>query len=138
MERSELSIAVGELIGVPRVTLRGCMDSWHDQAMSGVLSGFRDQGASSLVLDIAGLSFAGMNGVASMVNALRMLGPEMCVHVVTSASTVGVLKKAELGPSVRLYDSTDEIAQYVSPSLEDLTSRWMAAGSEDTELPLAA
>ncbi len=59
MECAELSIAVDEQIGVPKVTLRGHMDSWHDQAMSGVLTGFREQGATSLVLDIAGLRFAG-------------------------------------------------------------------------------
>lgn len=138
MESQELLISVGDLIGVPKVTLRGNMDSWHDQAMSGVLTGFRDQGTTSLVLDIAGLNFAGVNGATSMVNALRSLGPEMCVHVVTSVVSARILGKAELGPSIRLYSSTDELAEYIAPIDEDLTSRWMASRSEDSELPLAA
>lgn len=138
MECTELSIAIDELIGVPKVTLRGQMDSWHDQAISGVLAGFRDQGTTSLVLDLARLSFQGVSGAASMVNALKTLGPEICVHVVTSGMSGRALQTADLGPSIRLYASTDELADYMSPSAEDLTSRWMPPGSEDTELPMAA
>ena len=138
MECAELSIAVDELIGVPKVTLRGQMDGWHDQAMSGVLTGFRDQGTTSLVLDIAGLSFVGANGATSMVNVLRKLGPEMAVHVVASGFSAKVLQKAGLGPAVRLYASTDELAEYISPASDDLTSRWMAPDSDESELPLAA
>lgn len=138
MECAELSIAVDKLIGVPKVTMRGHLDGWHDQAMSGVLSGFRDQGTTSLVLDIAGLAFAGSNAATSMVTALRKLGPEMCVHIVTSGFSAKMLQKAELGPTVRLYASTDELAEYISPSSEDLTSRWVARSSDDTEIPLAA
>ena len=138
MDCAQLSIAVDDLIGVPKVTLRGHMYGWHDQAMSGVLAGFRDQGTSSLVLDIAGLSFAGANGATSMIGVLKKLGPEMCVHVVASGLSAKVLQRADLGPAVRLYSSTDEIAEYISPSSEDLTSRWMPAGSDDSEMPLAA
>lgn len=138
MECTKLSIAIDELIGVPKVTLSGCMDSWHDQAISGVLAGFRDRGRTSLVLDLAQLSFLGVNGATSMVSALKTLGPEICVHVVTSAMAGRVLQTADLGSSIRLYASTDEIADYMSPSTEDLTSRWMPPSSEDSELPMAA
>lgn len=138
MECAELSIAVDELIGVPKVTLRGHMDGWHDQAMSGVLAEFRDQGTTSLVLDIAGLNFAGTNGATSMLNVLQKLGPEMCVHVVASGLSAKMLHKATLSPAVRLYESTDELAEYISPNSDDLTSRWVAQGSDDSEMPLAA
>ena len=138
MESQQLSIAVDNLIGVPKVTIRGQMAGWHDQAMSGVFAGFKDQGASSLVLDIAGLNFAGTTGAASMINVLRKLGPEMCVHVVASGLSAKVLERADLGPAVRLYSSTDEIADYIAPESEDLTSRWMPDSSDDTEMPLAA
>lgn len=138
MENTTLSIAVDELIGIPKVTLSGCMDSWHDQAVSGVLAGFRDRGTTSLVLDLARLSFMGVNGATSMASALRTLGPDICVHVVTSGAAGRVLQTADLGPSVRLYASTDEIADYMFPSAQDLTSRWMPPSSEDYELPMAA
>jgi len=138
MQCQQLSIAVDDLIGVPKVTVRGHMDGWHDQAMSGVFAGFRDQGASSLVLDIAGLNFAGTNGATSMISVLRKLGPEMCVHVVASGLSAKVLERAELGPAVRLYSSTDELADYISPDSEELTSRWMPDSSDDSEMPLAA
>lgn len=138
MASTELSIAIDELIGVPKVTLSGQMDSWHDQAVTGILAGFRDQGTTSLVLDLARLSFEGLHGAASMVSALKALGPEICIHVVTSGFSGSVLKKADLGPSIRLYSSTDEIADYMSPSAEDLTSRWMPQSSQDSELPMAA
>lgn len=138
METPELSISVGDLIGIPRVTLRGAMDSWHDQAVSGVLSAFRDQASTSMVLDIANLSFAGVGGATSMINVLRALGPEISVHVVASGSPAKILRKAELGPSVRVYSTTDEIAEYLTPAEEALTSRWLARGSDDAELPLAA
>jgi anti-anti-sigma regulatory factor len=138
MDCAELSIAVDELIGVPKLTLRGHMHGWHDQAMSGVLTGFRDLGTTSLVLDIAGLSFIGANGATSMVNVLRKLGSKMAVHVVASGFPAKVLEMAELGPAVRLYASTNELAEYISPGSEDLTSRWMAPNSDDSEMPLAA
>lgn len=138
MECTELSIAIDELIGVPKVTLSGCMDSWHDQAISGVLAGFRDQGTTSLVLDLGRLNYQGLSGATSMVSALKGLGPEICIHVVTSNLSGKMLQKADLGPSIRLYASTDEIADYMSPSAEDLTSRWMPQSAQDSELPLAA
>jgi hypothetical protein len=138
MESPELSISVGELIGVPRVTMRGCMDGWHDQAVKGVLEGFRDQGTTSVVLDIAGMTFGGIDGATGMINALRALGPEMCVHVVASGGPRGILQRAALAPSIRLYSSTDEIAEYISSTEEFLTSRWTAQDSGDEELPLAA
>ncbi len=62
----------------------------------------------------------------------------MCVHVVASGLSARMLQKAELNPAVRLYASTEELAEYISPSSEDLTSRWMPPGSDDQELPLAA
>ncbi len=138
MESSELSISVGELIGVPRVTLRGSMDGWHDQAVIGVLTGFAEQDATSLVLDIAGLAFGGPDGMTAMIIALRSVSPGMCVHVVAPAPAAATLRRAALGPSVRLYSSTDEIAEYLSPGEELLTSRWIARGTEDEEMPLAA
>lgn len=138
MANSELSISVGEIIGIPRVTLRGAMSEWHDQVISAVLGGFRDQRNTSLVLDIAGLTFAGAEGLAAMARALRSVGPCMCVHIVAQAATGATLHLAELGPSVRLYSSTDEIAHYLSPIDELLTSRWLAAGPQDEELPIAA
>lgn len=138
MESPELSISVGDLIGVPRVTLRGAMDAWHDEAVSGVLTAFRDQASTSLVLDIANLVFAGMNGATSMVNVLRALGPQMSVHVVASGSPARVLNRAELGPSVKLYASTDELAEYLTPGEPPLTSRWLPQAADDNELPLAA
>jgi hypothetical protein len=138
MTSSELSISVGEIIGVPRVTLRGSMDGWHDQAVSGVLNGFRDQESTSLVLDIAGLTFAGAEGMTAMISVLRCIGPSMCVHLVAPAVVGATLRHAELGSAVRLYSSTDEIAHYLSPIDELLTSRWLAAGTQDEELPLAA
>lgn len=138
MESRELSISVGELIGVPKVTLRGCMDGWHDQAVSGVLASFQEDGAVSLVLDVAGLKLAGVNGATAMIKVLRSLGPGMCVHVVSSGATAAILGRAKLGACVRLYSSTDEIAEYLTPNEEFLSSRWLAASTEDEELPLAA
>lgn len=138
METPELSISVGDLIGIPKVTLRGVMDIWHDQAVSGVLATLRDQAATSLVLDIANLSFAGAGGVTSIINVLRALGPEMSVHIVASGPSARILQKAELGPSVRVYSTTDEMAENLTPTEEALTSRWLAQGSDDAELPVAA
>jgi len=138
MESPDLSISVGELIGVSRVTIRGCMDGWHDQAVKGILEGFRDQGTTSIVLDIAGMTFAGIDGATGMINALRSLGPETCVHVVASGRPRGILQRAGFAPSIKLYSSTDEIAEYVSSTSEFLTSRWTPKDSGDEELPLAA
>lgn len=138
MDCAELSIAVEKLIGVPRLTLRGHLDGWHDQAMAGVFAGFQEQGTTSLVLDIAGLSFNGVNGATSMVNALRKLGPDMAVHVVASGLSAWLLQTAQLGSAVRLYSSTNELAEYISPDSQDLTSRWVPENSDDQEMPLAA
>lgn len=138
MESPELAISVGELIGVPKVSLNGSMDGWHEQAVAGILRGFRNQGTTSIVLDLGALSFAGYNGATALVNVLRSLGPEVCVHVVSSCSSASFLTRANLGPSVKLYSSTDELAENIIPRDDSYTSRWMASKPEDYELPLAA
>ncbi|MGC8861359.1 MAG: hypothetical protein ACP5R5_01140 [Armatimonadota bacterium] len=138
MESSELSIVVGELIGIPRITLRGNMEAWHDQAVLGVLTGFADREFTSLVLDIAGVVFVGPESLAAMVNVLRSIGPNMCIHVAASARMASALRKAVFGPSVRLYSSTDEIAEQLTPDGEFFTSRWIASGEEDEQMPKAA
>ncbi|MCE5200614.1 hypothetical protein LLG39_16735, partial [bacterium] len=127
----ELSISVGELLGVPRVTLSGHLGNCHDQALLGILGGLQEQGAGSLVLDIAGLSLSGVEPATSLINVLRSIRPGICVHVVASGSAAVILRKAALGPCVRLYSSTDEVSEYVSPDEECLTSRWMAKGTQD-------
>ena len=138
MNSPELSISVGELIGIPKVTLRGSMDGWHDQAISGVLMSFRDQGTSSLVLDIVGLAFTGVDGASAMIRVLRSLGSQICVHVLTSGAPADILNRAELGLCIRLYSTTDDIANHLISGEEYFTSRWTASGIDDIEQPLAA
>ena len=138
MGNPELSITVGELQGVPRVTLGGCLESWHDELLAGVLIGFRDQGTTSLVLDISALRLSGVDSAAALVRVLRSLGPEICVHVLSASPAKKVLEKAELGPCIKLYANTDEIAESLSPEEEFLTSRWLASAAGDERLPLAA
>jgi len=138
MESAELSISVGELIGVPKVTLRGCMAGWHDDAVLGILTSLHDRGFSSLVLDIAGMTFVGSDGTTSMINVLRSLAPGMGVHVVASGAASALLGRANLSPAIRLYSSTDELAEYITPDEACYTSRWMAWDIEEGELPMAA
>ena len=138
MNTSSLSIVVGELLGVPKVTVRGDLNGWHDQAILGVLAAFRDEGASSLVLDIAAINLINAEGATGLVNVLRALGSKMCVHVVASDAPAKILGKAGLGVCVRLYSSTDEIAKHVSNESIELTSRWIESGGTDNEMPLAA
>jgi hypothetical protein len=136
MKYPELSISVGELLGVPRVVLRGSMDGWHDQAVRGVLEGFGDQGITSVVLDLAELSFAGIDGATGMINVLRSLTPGMCVHVVAQGASQDMLQRAKFPPAVHLYASTDELAEQVATSDECFTSRWRAPEFQGGELPL--
>lgn len=138
MESPELSISIGELIGIPKITLRGNMDCQYDQAISGILVSYRDQGTTSLVLDITGLKFKSADSASAMIMVLRSLGPQICVHVLASGATAGILNKAELEPCIRAYSTTDDIANYLIPSEEYFTSRWMASGIDDIEQPLAA
>ncbi|MHB9036717.1 MAG: hypothetical protein ACYC64_08620 [Armatimonadota bacterium] len=138
MANLELSITVGELLGIAKVSLSGRMGSSHDQAVLGILTGFREQGATSLVLDIAGLTPSGVDAATGLINALRTLGPTLCVHIVASGAMGALLRKGGFGPCVRIYSSADEVADLVGLEEECLTSRWMSPGTEDTELPLAA
>ena len=138
MANSELYISVGELLGVPRVTLSGYMDGWHDQAILGILTGVHDGGANSLVLDVARMNFRGVDGATALIRVLRMLSPELCVHLVASGASKDVLCKADMGSNIRHYSSTDEIAESFGAHEEYLTSRWMASECQDTQLPLAA
>jgi len=137
MSNNELSISVGELLGVIKVSLSGQMCASHDQAVLGILSGFRDQGATSLVLDIVGLQIGTIESATSLINVLRSLGPMFCVHVVASDSVSSILRKGNFGNCIRLYSSLDDLADHVGRE-EFLTSRWMAQESEDNELPIAA
>lgn len=137
MSNKELSISVGELLGVIKVSLSGQMCTSHDQAILGILAGFRDQGASSLVLDIVGLQLNTIESATGLINVLRSLGPMFCVHVVASDPVSSILSRGGFGNCVRLYSSLDELASHVGRE-EYFTSRWMAQESEDNELPLAA
>jgi len=138
MKYPELSISVGELLGVPRVVLRGSMDGWHDQAIRGVLEGFSDQGISSVVLDLAGLSFAGSDGATGMINVLRSLDPALCVHLVAASGLKEIMHSAKFPPSIHLYSSTDELAEQVFTTEDYYTSRRRAPGRDGGELPLMA
>lgn len=138
MESPNLSISIGELLGVPKVTLRGNLDGWHDQAVSGILTVFRDEGTSSMVLDIAAINFTSTAGATGLINVLRSLGPRMCVHVVASDTPASILGKAGFGSCVRLYSSTEELAKHVTTEPESLTSRWIASTELETRLPRAA
>jgi hypothetical protein len=138
MNNPQLSISVSDLIDVPKVTLRGSLECWHDQALLGVLTAFRDQQAPSLVLDLARFSFACADSAASMTSVLRSLGPQMCVHVIASGKTAAILRRARLGHSVRLYSSTNEVAERLPTEDQFLTSGWLASEPVDVEMPFAA
>jgi len=138
MRTPELSISVGDLLGVPRVTLRGYMDGWHDQAVIGVLAGLSEQSVTSLVMDLTALRFTGVDGATGLIRILRSISPEQAVHIVAAGTPDKVLKRAKLGPSVRLYTSADEIADYLAPEDDFFTSRWLPPTADDAEQPLAA
>jgi anti-anti-sigma regulatory factor len=138
MESPELFISIGELIGIPKVALRGCMAGWHDQAITGVLAGFEEDGAVSMVLDLTAMTFADVSSAASFIKVLRSVGPSMCVHVIVTGDVRGILERAKLGPCIKLYSSNDEIAECLSPSEDFFTSRWIQSSVSDKELPLAA
>lgn len=137
MSSKELSISVGELLGVIKVSLSGQMSTSHDQAVLGILSGFKDQGVNSVVLDIAGLEISTIESATGLINVLRALGPMLYVHVVASDAVSSLLRKGGFGNCVHLYSSLDELASQVGRE-EYYTSRWIAQESEDNELPLAA
>ncbi|MGQ9455752.1 MAG: hypothetical protein ACUVRS_03670 [Armatimonadota bacterium] len=138
MNNSELVISVGELLGIPRVTLRGKMKPWYDRAVIGALSAFSEHSARSVVLDLTYLECDGPDGIVTVIRILRTSVPGTCLHVVAAAPVVSILQQANLGPGVKMYSSTDEIAERLLPEQEILTSRWIARGNEDEELPLAA
>ncbi|MDH7603100.1 MAG: hypothetical protein QHI38_13250 [Armatimonadota bacterium] len=138
MQDSELVISVGELLGVPKVSLRGCMEEWHDEAVMGVLSAFSEHSAAAVVLDLESLDYAGPSGMAAMIRALRCVPVGVCMHVAAPAHVAAVFRQAQFGHAVRLYSSTNEIASRLSLDEEVLTSRWIAQEHEEHELPFAA
>ncbi len=138
MRNPELTVFVGELLGVPKVSLSGMLGGWHEQAVTGILNVLREQGTPSMVLDMAGLESSDAQSTATMLNIFRSVGPGICVHVVASEPFCNLLKRANVGPSVKVYCSIDEISKNITPDSEYLTSRWMDPGSEDKEMPMAA
>ena len=138
MKNPELTVFVGELLGVPKVSLSGMLGGWHEQAVTGILDALREHGTPSMVLDMAGLDSSDAESAATMLNIFRSIGPGICVHVVASEPFCNLLNRASVGAGVKVYCSIDEISKSITPESEYLTSRWMASTSEDTELPLAA
>lgn len=138
MANQELSISVGELLGIPKVSLSGYLDGWHDQAILGILNGLHESGANSIVLDVACLNLRGIDGTTSLVNVLRMLDSELCVHMVASSAIKTLFEKAEVGSNIYLYSNTDEIAEEFNTHTEYLTSRWVEQDTEDTYIHMAA
>lgn len=138
MSKPDLTIFVSELLGVPKISLSGPLLNCYEQAVTGILNGFKEQRTPTLILDLAGLGATGADGLAFILRALREMGPGTCVHVVAAGAMCAVLEKAGLGAGVKTYCSLDEMSDSLVPEAEYLTSRWMAPGSEDFEIPLAA
>lgn len=138
MSNTGLTMLVGDLLGIPKVSITGYVDRGHEYAILGVLNGYRDYGARSIVLDLVGLEAGGVHCASFFLWALRGMGPSMCVHVVGSGILCGILNRAGMGPRVRTCSSLDEIVEASTVEQEYMTSRWMAPGSDDTEMPMAA
>jgi len=138
MNSSELTISVGKLLGVPKVTIGGRMERWHDEAVCAIFGAFSDYSSTAVVVDIENLQYGGPDAMAAFLRALRLAPPGTCLHIAAPPSVASVLQQAGLGPAVRLYSSTNEIAANLSPEMEILTSRWVARKEEDEELPFAA
>ena len=128
----------GDLLGIPKVSVSGHVDSGHEHAILGMLNGYRDHGARSIVLDLVGLEAGGVHCASFLLWALRGVGPSMRVHVVGSSILCGILNRAGMGQRVRTYASLDEIVEASSVQEEYMTSRWMAEDSDDHEMPMAA
>ncbi len=135
-----MTISVSELLGVPKVTCQGQMDSWHTQSFAAVMDQCKDNGNTKVVLDIACLDFLSTDSAMAMVTTLRKVGPEMSVHIVANSSSRQVLESAGLGPYIKHYSSSDEIAEQMAVEDVYYTSRWLAAYEEmqQEELPKAA
>lgn len=138
MSNSGLTVLAGDLLGIPKISISGYVDRVHEHAILGILNGYRDYGARSIVLDLVGIEAGGAHCASFVLWALRGIGPSMCVHVVGSSILCGILNRAGMGPRVRAYASLDEIVEASAIEEEYMTSRWMASDSDDSEMPLAA
>ena len=133
-----LSISVGEVLNVPNIMLSGRLSGWHDSGISALLSGYKNDSVSTIVLDVANLDVKDQSGAEAIIKSLRNLGSDVCVHVVCSGMLLRLLEEANLSQCIRLYSSTDEISKYLMPNDEYYTSRSIADDYEGLELPRAA
>lgn len=113
MRNRELSIKIGELIGVPNVSMRGVINPWQDFIIGSVLTGFRDKNVTTLVLDIASLSFAEKESEKAIIETLKNASIYFNIHVATKGRFLDNILKADLGENVQAYKSTDEIASHI-------------------------
>lgn len=138
MSDTGLTILISELLGVPKVSLSGVLDNYHDQVVPGILKGFREQRAPSLVLDLDGLVSADTKSMLALMQSLRELGPGTSVHILASGTVSSALSRAAEGTGIKVYSTLDDIAMSFSKKKEYMTSRWVEPDSKSDEMPMAA
>lgn len=138
MSDTGLTILISELLGVPKISLSGILDNYHDQVVPGILKGFREQKTAYLVLDLDGLTKTDSKSILSLLQSLRELGPGTSVHVLASGTVSSMLSRAAEGTGIKVYSTLDDIAKSFGKKKEYMTSRWVEPGSKSDELPMAA
>ena len=113
MRNHDLSIKIGELIGVPNVSMRGIINPWQDFIIGSVLAGFREKNVTTVVLDIAGLSFAEKESENAIIQTLKISSVYFNLHIATKGKFLETILNADLGDNVQAYKSTEEIARHI-------------------------
>ncbi len=108
MGHRELSIRIEELIGIPRVVVRGSYTRDHNGLLSCILDQLQSNGSSVLVLDLMDLRCAEAEAASGIVLVLKKSRANAGIHVVAPDNLGLLLKRGRLPVCVRLYPSLDE------------------------------
>ncbi len=113
MNLNNISICIGDLIGIPNVCFNGTLDAEHDEIVASILECFNTRNSGSIVLDIVGLKFDGVEGACVMIDAINSVSDSLSIHIASSSAGMDILSTAKLNDNVRFYLSTEEIAAHI-------------------------
>lgn len=138
MQRKEVAIQVAPQDGVPYVTISGQIDDWHAATVDDVLTSFVQQDTDALTLDLSSASFVGVESLSGLIRSIRTVSVLMDTAIIAGDKTAELLRRADLGPDVKIAANSELDDSSVVRPREYYSSRFVPRQKDDRELPLAA
>ncbi|MFQ3550103.1 MAG: hypothetical protein SNJ70_10185 [Armatimonadota bacterium] len=113
MQDLDLCISVGELLGITRITISGCIENNRIYCIDEIISGIVDSGVNTVVLDVSSLCFLEKEYEKKIIDILAFYCRKISIHILANKRIIRLLNKSDIKSYLNFYRSTDEISEYL-------------------------